>query len=292
MLGRCGNLRVGRLLLYLILAGPRSARDWWPLFLYNTAPHGVSDSESTVDRLPRRRKRPGALIITRASENWAALHLAENHVEAALALRALVSADSALRKAGWSPPRGGLIVVCPDDLFEASAHWPQSAHMGGYTKPSLGVVVPLRSCAARDFTRMVAHELVHLGGPVDGGCLAPAWLEEGVAELVSFRAYPGAPRWPPDHGRQALRDFDTAAWANSANPYLTSEPYTRGWAACGALADIHGLAAVRRLLHLARQYGLSSEVYEAAFGLSTAEVEQQLRQTGDRAGDAAIAPCV
>jgi len=243
----------------------------------------------------------GPVCITRRNKNWSAIHLEGDQAAADRALAVTAAAIGKLRKLGWAPPASGVVAILPDVAFDTSEggqHQYADADfsgVGGYAhRGNRRLTLPARTMSQPPLTYLVAHELVHLSGPLGIGDLAPSWLEEGVCELVARRACPASaalPGLPSGLHLTArhiwdLRDADLAAWAEW-DPRATYDPYALGRRACAVLADTHGLPAMRKLLILARRVDIGTAL-QGALGLSVAEVEQQLHQAGDRAWDAHV----
>jgi len=287
------DVYVGDVTLAFTIAGTRS---WWHAswpFTYDPATEtvlalGASSEPALVDL--------GPVCVTRRNKSWVALHLAGDQAAADLALDAAVAGVRKLRKFGWAPPSSGAIVVCPDDVFDASGSGQHRyteagfTGLGGYaSRDNRMVTLPVRTTTNSDFARMITHELVHLSGPTNDGPGAPAWLEEGICELVACGAT-NSERPTSRRVAKELSSCNVTTW-EAWDPRQTYEPYTVGYAACRALAKIHGLPAMRKLLTLTRDYGTlhncpmpvgpGVNICQASLGIGVATLERQIRKAGD-----------
>jgi len=287
------DVYIGDVTLAFTIAGTKS---WWYAtwpFTYDPATEtvlalGASSEPALVDL--------GPVCVTRRNKSWVALHLAGDQAAADRALDAAVAGVRNLRKFGWAPPSSGAIVVCPDDVFDASDNGQHQyaeagfTGLGGYASRDRRVVtLPVRTTTNSDFARMITHELVHLSGPTNDGPGAPAWLEEGICELVA-RGATDSERPTSRRVAKALSSCNVTTW-EAWDPRQTYEPYVEGYAACSALAKIHGLPAMRKLLTLTRDYGTlhncpmpagpDVNICQAGLGISVATLERQIRKAGD-----------
>src|ERR1035437_3768188 len=145
------DVYVGDISVSFTIAGTKS---WWYAtwpFTYDPATEtvlavGASSEPALADR--------GPVCVTRRNKNWVALHLAGDRAAADRALDAAVAGVGKLRKFGWAPPPSGAIVICPDDVFDASSggqhQYTEAGHpgLGGYaSRQNRVVTLPVRTTA-------------------------------------------------------------------------------------------------------------------------------------------------